>query len=104
MGPLREMEEHPSVTFAKMSKSEIDPNLQKDAISCENFPEKSLNEDEITARLKTRSVSLSRTDAKKKSPPKKKPGSPSKKIHSPSKGKKRKTPPEISPGVSVKER
>merc|ERR1711954_287907 len=55
----------------------------------------------LTSKFKGRSVSLTRNDAKKKSPPRKV-SSPSKKISSPSK-RKRKTPPKSSP-VSVKER
>merc|ERR1712081_105679 len=51
-----------------------------------------------TAKLKTRSVSLTRIDSRKKMT------SPPKKQISPLKGKKRKSPPETSPKVSVKER
>merc|ERR1711954_290890 len=61
-------------------------------------------EDEITIKLKARSVSLSRNDSRKQSPPPKKTSPPTKKINSPGKGRKRKSPPEMSPKVSVKER
>merc|ERR1712081_140955 len=58
--------------------------------------------DEITSKFKARSVSLTRSDAKKKESPKKSPP-PTKKM-SPGKSRKRKSPPEKSPKVSVKER
>merc|ERR1711954_594685 len=56
----------------------------------------------ITAKFKARSVSLTRNDGKKKSSPKKT-ASPTKKISSPSK-RKQKSPPEISPKLTVQER
>merc|ERR1712081_16719 len=72
-------------------------------------PSKVKNDDHITSKLKNRSVSLTRSDARRKmSPPKKqvspkKVTPPVKKISSPSK-RKRKSTPESSPKVSVKER
>merc|ERR1712081_117455 len=72
-------------------------------------PSKVKNGDHITSKLKTRSVSLTRSDSRRKLSPPKKPTSPKKltppvkKISSPSK-RKRKSPPESSPKLSVKER
>merc|ERR1712081_34257 len=62
----------------------------------------SSNGDPITSKFKARSVSLTRTDGKKKSPPKKL-TSPTKKTSSPSK-RKQKSPPEVPPKLTVKER
>merc|ERR1712081_141150 len=72
-------------------------------------PSKVKNGDHITSKLKTRSISLSRSDSRKKFSPLKKPTSPKKltppvkKISSQSK-RKRKSPPESSPKLSVKKR
>merc|ERR1711954_550513 len=60
------------------------------------------SEDLITAKFKSRSVSLTRNEGKKKTPPRKT-ASPTKKISSPSK-RKRKSPPETSPNLTFKER
>merc|ERR1712081_44423 len=62
----------------------------------------SSNGDPITSKFKARSVSLTQTDGKKKSPPKKL-TSPTKKTSSPSK-RKRKSPPEVSNKLTVQER
>merc|ERR1711954_66877 len=65
-------------------------------------PSKGSSGDPITAKFKARSVSLTRNDGKKKTSPRKI-AFPSKKIASPSK-RKRKSPPETSPNLTVKER
>merc|ERR1711954_591200 len=59
-------------------------------------------EDEITGKFKGRSVSLTRSDSWKQSSPKK--TTPPTKKTSPGKGRKRKTPPESPPKMTVKER
>ena len=61
-----------------------------------------IKEDEITGKLKARSVSLTRSDARKSLSPKK--TSPPSKKTLPGKGRKRKSSPETSPKVSVRER
>ena len=58
--------------------------------------------DEITGKFKGRSVSLTRSDSRKQSSPKK--TTPPTKKTSPGKGRKRKTPPESPPKMTVKER
>merc|ERR1711954_360159 len=71
-------------------------DAKPDAVSQEK------HEDKITGKLKGRSVSLTRSDSRKQSSPKKM-GPPTKKT-SPGKGRKRKTPPESPPKMTVKER
>merc|ERR1711954_470466 len=73
----------------------------KSEISRRRSPAKA-NGDPITSKFKARSVSLTRMDSKRKTPPKEL-TSPAKKISSPSK-RKQKSPPEVSPKLKVKER
>merc|ERR1711954_448279 len=81
------------------SKEEPKKEPKKEEAMDQDLKEK--KEDQITSKFKARSVSLTRTDARKPTSTKKSPP-PTKKI-SPGKGRKRKSPPEKSP-VSVKER
>merc|ERR1711954_513827 len=81
------------------SKEEPKKEPKKEEAMDQDLKEK--KEDQITSKFKARSVSLTRTDARKPTSTKKSPP-PTKKIL-PGKGRKRKSPPEKSP-VSVKER
>merc|ERR1711954_95632 len=71
-------------------------DAKPDAVSQEK------HDDKITGKFKGRSVSLTRSDSRNQSSPKK--TTPPTKKTSPGKGRKRKTPPESPPKMSFKER
>merc|ERR1711954_415967 len=78
------------------------PSKEEQMIESTDQDLKEKKDDVITSKFKARSVSLTRSDAKKQASPKK--NYPPSKKTSPGKGRKRKSPPEISPKISVKER